>query len=261
MPSLQPLYTADNTTPAYQLDWSLTVFWKTPPHTDAWLPSLKQATEPDGVRMLNHRFSPDDTSLFLVSSKPHVTPIQIARSVKGRLQYLVRDRWPKAFQRNYDLRSVGSTKRDKLEAYVASQIRHHPPTDPRLRAVFADLQIVNPDVDLSRYRVTAHARYWANLHIVLVHDWRWCELRPDVWLAVRDMIRRVAVGKGHLLSRVGILPDHLHMTLGILPDQSPIDVALAYMNNLAYVHGMKAVFMPSCYLGTFGEYDLGAIRD
>lgn len=51
------------------------------------------------------------------------------------------------------------------------------------------------------------------------------------------------------------------MTLGILPDQAPIDVALSYMNNLAYAQGMQRVFMPSCYLGTFGEDDLGAIRD
>lgn len=65
MPPLQPLYTVDNCTPAYQLDWSLTVFWRTPPHTDDWLAFLKQATEVDGVRILNHRFSPDDTSLFL----------------------------------------------------------------------------------------------------------------------------------------------------------------------------------------------------
>jgi hypothetical protein len=36
---------------------------------------------------------------------------------------------------------------------------------------------------------------------------------------------------------------------------------LSYMNNAAFAQGMKAVFMPSCYLGTFGEYDLGVIRE
>ena len=32
------------------------------------------------------------------------------------------------------------------------------------------------------------------------------------------------------------------------------------MNNLAWVHGMKDVYMPSCFTGTFGKYDLGAIH-
>ena len=48
-------------------------------------------------------------------------------------------------------------------------------------------------------------------------------------------------------------------TAAIPPDQSPMDVALAYMNNVAYAHGMKAVLRPSFYVGTIGEYDTGAI--
>jgi REP element-mobilizing transposase RayT len=256
----QPIYTAENCPAAYQLDWSLTVFWHTPPGTEDWLVALQEATEPDGVRILNHRFEPDDCSLFLLSSQPHVAPVSIVSSVKGRLQYLVRDRWPKAFQRNYDLRSVGSSKRDKVEAYAASQIKHHAPQDVRLRAMFSDLQIIQPEVDLAQPRFTSHARFWCNLHLVLVHDWRACQTDAAVWQKVREMIRRASDAKGHLLSRVGIVPDHLHMTLGIAINEKPIDVALSYMNNIAYVHGMKPVFMQSCYLGTFGEYDLGAVR-
>ena len=34
---------------------------------------------------------------------------------------------------------------------------------------------------------------------------------------------------------------------------------LGYMNNLAYVHGMKPAFRFSYYVGTFSEYDLGVI--
>ena len=37
-------------------------------------------------------------------------------------------------------------------------------------------------------------------------------------------------------------------------------VALAYMNNLAYAHGMQPLFYHSYYAGTFGTYDLDAIR-
>lgn len=51
------------------------------------------------------------------------------------------------------------------------------------------------------------------------------------------------------------------MTLGTHPDEAPRDVALSYMNNIAFAHGMNPVLMYGCYLAGFGEYDLGAIRD
>jgi len=95
----------------------------------------------------------------------------------------------------------------------------------------------------------------------MVHDRRQGELRSEVWEAVRSLIRRASTAKEHLVSRVGIVPDHIHMTLGFRPDEAPIGVALSYMNNIAYVRGMELIFTHSCYVATFGEYDLGAVRD
>ena len=37
-------------------------------------------------------------------------------------------------------------------------------------------------------------------------------------------------------------------------------MALAYLNNLAYAHGMKEMYCRGYYVGTFGEYDMGAVR-
>ena len=74
------------------------------------------------------------------------------------------------------------------------------------------------------------------------------------------MIRRCASAHGDLLSRVGLLPDHIHLVLGFSPEEAPLDVALRYMNNIAFVFGMEPVLMHSCYLGTVGEYDLGAAK-
>jgi hypothetical protein len=124
--SLKPIYTATNCNVAFQLDWSLSIFWRERIGDERWFDALKEETERDGVRLLQHRFARDGHSLFLVSTKPHVAPSEIARSVKGRLQHLVRKARPKAFQRNYSLRAVGSTKREKLDAYIASQLHHHP---------------------------------------------------------------------------------------------------------------------------------------
>ena len=70
------------------------------------------------------------------------------------------------------------------------------------------------------------------------------------------MILAAAGKKGHLLSAGAIVADHVHLTLGCNVRESPAEVALSYMNNLAYACGLKRVFAFGFYVGTFGEYDL-----
>src|SRR6476620_5600089 len=82
-----PLYTAENCKTAYQLNWSLAIFWDHPPIApEMWLPTLHEATEQDGIRILEHKLE-GDVSRFLVSTRPECKPPDIARSIKGRLQY------------------------------------------------------------------------------------------------------------------------------------------------------------------------------
>ena len=129
----EPLYTAKNTRVAYQLNWSYAFFWREPPKSLDWFAELQAATEPDHIRLLNHAFDPPNVSKFLVSTTPDVVPELIPQRVKGRLQHLLQRTMPRAFQRNYSLRSIGSTKRDKVEAYVASQLGHHSVADERFQ--------------------------------------------------------------------------------------------------------------------------------
>ncbi len=259
MPVLSPIYTLDNCQPAYQLNWSLSVFWHQPPSAAEWLDALQAATEPDGVRVLEHRFVDERMSQLLVSTKPAVSPHALVRSVKGRLQYQVRGERPKAFQRNYCLRSVGSVTREAVENYVRAQAGHHSMADPRVQAVFERNQLCNPHVDLSLPREGDHAIYWYNLHMVLVHTERFREVCEERIAARRAMIVGVCEKQRYLLSRGGIVSDHVHLTLGGVPNQSPGEIAVRFMNNLAYGDGMKRVFEFGYYVGTFGDYDLGAI--
>ncbi len=255
----EPIYTAESCSAAYQLDWSYTLFWHDPPADFDWLEPLRAAIEPDGIRVLQHQFDPPNLSKFLVSTKPGVSPLRIAQRVKGRLQYVVRDRMPRPFRRNYGLRSVGSTRREKLERYLESQLEHHRMADPRVQQRLRDYQICQADVDLSQPQRTTHALYWYNLHLVFVHDGRHMEIRHEVLQSLRAMILKASQAKRHRLSRAAIVPDHIHLTLGCRLEEPPSEVALAYMNNLAYAAGMKPTFKFSYYVGTFSEYDLGVI--
>ena len=221
MPALSPIYTLENCRTAYQFDWSLSVFWHQRRATADWLEALKSVTARDGVRVLEHRFLDEKMSQFLVSTKPEVSPHAMVRSVKGRLQYLIRGDYPKPFQRNYCLRSVGLVTREIVERYVQSQPGHHPMADPRVQAIIERNQICNPQVGLSRPREGDHAIYWYNLHIVIAHTERFREVREEQIAANRAMIIGVSGKEGYLLSRGGIVADHVHLTLGGVPTSRP----------------------------------------
>ena len=259
MPNPQPIYTPDNCNFAYQLIWGVSVFWKIDAGEGHWFDELKEQTERDGVRLLRHQFSKPGVSQFLASSRPDTIPLSIVRSIKGRLGKLVCGNRVRAFGKNYGLRSIGSAKRSVIERYIESQLERHPMADARVQERLAQVQICNRDVDLSQPQRTTHALYWYNLHVVLEHD-GWNETRAERLIAMRDMIVNSSSAHGYLLSRAGILSNHIHFSLGCPVDKSPLEIALGYMNNLAYVYGMTPILMYSAYTGTFGEYDLGAIK-
>ena len=257
---MNPLYTSDNTRAAFELNWGLTLFWRDAPLTeDLWLSDLQDATEGDGVRVIKHQITTNEASQFFVSTKPHVSPSELIRSVKGRLQNLIRHHAPKAFQRNYCVRSIGSATREVVENYVADQLGHHRMADPDVRQRLAKFQKIYPDVDLSRLCYSAHGMYWYNLHVVLVNQERWMEIREDVLTKLTSVIERAAAKHGCRLSRLGLVPDHIHMTMGCPIDKSPQEIALGYLNDCAYACGMKPVYRFGYYVGTFGEYDRGAV--
>jgi REP element-mobilizing transposase RayT len=258
--AMEPLYTVTSVQAAYQLRWSLAIFAKSNlPPTDSWLDDLKSVVERDNVRILEVHSRPREVWQFYLSTTPGIAPPQIVKSIKGRLQHRLRATNPDEFRRNFQLSSVGDAKRNVVEDYVSSQLGHHRMADSRVQASLESFQLEFPDVDLASRQRSTHGVYIYNLHNVLVHDGRWNEVRESELAKTRDMVIRVAERKNHRLSRLSLLADHIHLTASIPPDQSPVDVALAYMNNVAFAHGMRAVFCPSFYVGTIGEYDTGAI--
>lgn len=98
MSALQPIYTPANCRAAYQLNWSLSLFAGMPlPDQSLWLPDLAATTEADHVRLLECHQATDRVVQFFVSTTPEVAPRGAIRSIKGRLQYLLREKFPKPF--------------------------------------------------------------------------------------------------------------------------------------------------------------------
>jgi len=256
-----PIYTPSNTIPAFRLYWSFDLFWRNPPRDASWLTGLTDAMRLHNIRLLRHRFIAPTTSQFLLSTRPTHSPQQVAKYLKGGLQHIIRGQFPRAFQRNYGFRSLGSSKRKVVERYIENQLGHHRFADPRFEERIADFQISNAAVDLSTPRTTSHSLYWYNLHLVLVNDARWREYRTERLCIPRDWIARIAQERDLSLSNAGILPDHLHLAIGVGSEKSPGNAAMCLMNNLAYAMGMKPVFQAGYYVTTFGEYDLGVTNE
>ena len=261
MPMPEPLYTVANCRIAYQLHWSLTLFAKQAwPEKEGWWQPLREAVEPDGVRLLEFQHREQAVGQFFVSSRPEVSPAEIVRSVKGRLQHLVRDAISQFWRRHYSITSVGDANNDVLQEYVARQVRHHPMADRSAVERLLEVQFHDPLVDLAALRASAHGRFTNSLHMVLENADRLCDTREE-WLAPsRATLIAVCRKKGWLLSRLALAGNHLHMLFGCDVVDVPRDAALSLMNNLAFAHGMKPICEHSFYVGTFGPYDHDAIR-
>jgi REP element-mobilizing transposase RayT len=256
-----PLYAPDNCRAAFELRWSLSVFWRAAaPSVGNWLDALREATDQDGVRVLEHRFVKANVSQFLLSTAPETAPASMVRSVKGRLQHLVRAQVPKAFRRNYGVRSIGKVRGEIIQGYVRSQTQRHAMADAQVQTRVNALSIAGLGVGLFEPQQNSHAQFCYNLHLVLVNRERGPELRPGILERRRERLVAIAAKKAHRVGNGQILADHLHVTLGWNLGESPRDVAIGYMNNLAYAEEMKSIFEFGFYAGTIGKYDLNAVR-
>jgi REP element-mobilizing transposase RayT len=219
---VQPLYTIENCSFSSPLEWGVSVFWREPNDDESWIGDLIAALEPDGIRVLGHRYSKPGVSQFMASTGVSVSPMNIVQRIKGRLQYVIRSMRPKALKGNYAIRSIGQVTRQTVEQYVSGQIAHHAYADPRFAARLQRYQISNNTVNLAQPRWTSHGCYWFNLHIVLVHRERWAEADDEVLSAVRSMVARASEAKRLRLARAGIFPDHIHMLLGCPIEATPL---------------------------------------
>ena len=258
-----PLYLKDHVRPAYELRYSW-AGWPSSPlpiRSESVLADLQPWWEDDGLRLLEHRWCMELLQLTF-SARPDVSPIFLAGRAKGRLQHALRKVVPDfgGFRRKVSVHSVGHNCREDVEAYVAAQVETATFVDARFRDMLQEFTTTRPEVDLAQPTESSHGRYWYNLHLVLVTDDRQRFVDPRSLSALHAGSLRIADKKGYKISRLSVMPDHLHVALRGNIEQSPGEIALAFQNNLAYAMGQVAIWAPSYYTGTFGEYDMWAIR-
>ncbi len=257
---IQPRYTSNNCSAAYQLNWSLSVFGRESlPSPAASIQQLREAIAKDHLKILEFNDKLPNIVQFFVSSRSDLNPADIVRLVKGRWQYLRRSIESIEFRRNYRITSVGSANADVLDAYIDRQPERHPMADHRVQELLESLQFHDTQVDLTSVRRSSHGEFRYALQVVIESESGWHDVRSSVLTAYLQAIIASCRNHGWLLSRIGLLSNHVHVLLGPCVEDSPMEVALVLMNNMAFTQGMKPMFRSSFYVGTFGEYDRGAI--
>ena len=121
--------------------------------------------------------------------------------------------------------------------------------------LFESLVFKDAKVDLSIARNVNGGIYWYNLHVALVNIGRWRCANREWLVATQGAIARTSTKKRWQLSVLSLVADHLHFSIGCSLEESPSQVVLSFMNNIAWMHGMKPVLCYSAFIGTFGEYD------
>ncbi len=261
----QPIYSPkDVASPAYHLRYtwsgwpSSSAFPSVP--SDEFFQELDALWENDGMRRLEMTWSASLVQ-FTFSVTPQVSPVFFASRVKGRVDHALRKLGcPMKFSRKVAFRTIGDNRTTEVEAYVKRQVEKEGFVDPRFAEFLKQFTVTDSDVRLDLPTETNSGRYWYNLHLVLVVEHRDRFTDAESLKTMDRWCSAVAKKKGYAISTRSVMPDHLHLALRGNVDQSPEEIALAFMNNLAYAFSQNSIWQPSYYAGTFGDYDMNAVR-
>lgn len=223
--------------------------------------TLDKAWESDGFRRLETNWTKQIIQ-FTFSVKPSVNPILFCQRVKGRLDHTLRHhKMGIKFSRKVGFRTIGNNRREEVLNYINQQVAKEEFVDSRFAELIQEFTFSDDEIRLQEPTETTRARYWHNLHLVLVTAGRSRFTNRESLSKLSHQCTAIARKKECKIASRSIMPDHIHLALRGALDLSPAEIALTFMNNLAFAFGQNAIWTPSYYVGSFGEYDMGAVSE
>jgi len=204
----------------------------------------------------------------LVSLRPEQPLAKTIQTIKTNSSREWNERFdlnPPLWARGYLARSVGQVRLSAVRKYLEQQSTHHG----------YDLRLLPP---VYRYRVerpitltTKHSSFELNHHLVLATSQRKGIFNSTLGKALSEYWLRVASKYDFAIDQISVVPDHVHSIVRIKPTLSIEECALLLMNNGQYFvgkhypqvmieAGINALWQPSAYAGTCGEYTTGLIQ-
>ncbi len=261
----RPIYTPKRLRKIHHLryDWTgwLSGEAPFPSTTEDAIRACTEAWHEDGMALAEFRIQ-NDRAQILFDVQPEVSPVMCTTRAKGRLQHALRQAdTPVRFSRKIAFRSLGENVDRSVEGYVRKQVRKEGFVDPRYVAKMDAFTVENDAVELSDPVATASGRYWFGLHLVVVMAGRRRLVDYELMGKIRDTCLAIGRKKGCGIKAVSVMPDHVHVAVKGNIELSPEEIALSYLNNLAFVMGRNRVWKDEYYVGTFSKYGMGTIRD
>lgn len=259
-----PIYTTDNTRPVHKIRYGWTGWLnpgeKFPETMGNGIEACIAAWRKDGLE-LDDWHTEDRRIQCLFAAGTDVSPSLCASRAKGRLQYALRQHeTPVKFSRRVGLRSLGDNTREVVARYLDKQVGKSDYIDPRFKDYLTQFTVDDPETVLNSPLRTGHGEYWYNLHLVIVvQDRRNPMTRNETLETARKTCFKIARKHGYQIAELAIMPDHIHCMLRGNHAQSPQEIGLCYLNNLAYVLGYNRCWSEEFYVGTFSEYTVDAI--
>ncbi len=261
----RPIYTPRSVRKVHHLryDWTgwLSDEVSFPLTTKDAIQECAEAWRSDGLALAEHRIHNDRVQI-LFDVEPEVSPVICTTRTKGRLQHALRQAGtPVRFSRKISFRSLGENIDTTVEKYLRKQVRKEGFVDQRYVEKMRAFTIENEAVELSEPVATQSGRYWYGLHLVVVMAGRRRLVDYELMGSIRDTCLAIGRKKGCGIKAVSVMPDHVHLAIKGNVEMSPDEIALSFLNNLAFLMGQNRVWKDEYYVGTFSEYGMDTIRD
>jgi REP element-mobilizing transposase RayT len=259
-----PIYTPENTRPVHKIRFDWTGWLKPGEEFPKTLPkaidSCRHAWQADGLELIRWH-TEDHRVQCLFNSNIDTPPTLCSSRAKGRLQNELRKHGtPVKFSRRVGMRCLGDNTREIVARYLDKQVGKSDYVDPRFKDYLNQFTVADPEALLNSPQRTAHGEYWYNLHLVIVvQDRRNPMTRDETFKQVGQTCFKIARKHDHQIAELAIMPDHIHCSLRGNHEQSPQEIGLCFLNNLAYVLGYNRCWSEEFYVGTFSEYSVKAI--
>ena len=270
-------YTPSELTFAYS--YQVFLRWQTHrSQTVAPLAALSQGdispiAEKYGIKLLDHAASPTDIAL-VVGLKPEETVSACTGKLKGQLSKLLRGMCGASapatiLAKGYYACTVGKSISEAVQAYLDKQGDHHGYGKRVIPPIHVEKCVASAEDDEAMSPVHAHTDL--RFHVVLASSGRNGIFGSESGPAVCSQWKRLEKEQPVRFLKMSFVPDHVHLAVRAHPSVSLPELVCGLMNTAQELMwsefrdhmlqaGQNRLWMPSAYLGSFGELSAAETR-
>jgi putative transposase len=208
-----------------------------PRRADFLRETLADICRRNNYRVLEHEINAYWVRLLL-SLRPECAPAAVVRTVKANTARWVLECFPEIereigrrslWSRGYYVRGIGDVTNEVVHRYIARQRQHH---EVELRNSRELASFAHPQPEqFFDLRPRSHCVAEYNCHFVCSPVNHVPGIEESLAEDLLGYVRRVVAVKQFELITASVLEDHLHLFAALPPSRSPLDFALAVMNN------------------------------